>query len=134
VREDSNTDHHAGEDASVDIPLDGDVLLFAGAKASISPDRLPPLVRRVQRHLAPRLDEFDRTYECVAREDDRLVFLVPTDFWTDLGDELGLERRESDALRRAHDQQLRRLGTQTGRRDEFVTALEIREAAVVGRP
>lgn len=120
-------------DRSDDLPLDGDVLVLAGAKASVSPDRLPELVRRAQRHLAPRLDEYERAYETVAEDDERVVFLVSTDFWQELGEELGFESREADALRRAHDQQLRRIGSQTDRREEFVTALEIREALVVGR-
>lgn len=116
-----------------ELPLDGDVLVLAGAKASVSPDSLPELVRRAQRHLAPRLDEFERAYETVDSDDERVVFLVSTGFWSDVGAELGLESREADALRRAHGQQLRRIGSKTDRREEFVTALEIREALVVGR-
>lgn len=125
-----------GEDVterSGDLPLDGDVLVLAGAKASVSPDRLPELVRRAQRHLASRLDEYERAYETVYDDDERVVFLVSTDFWTEVGAELDLESREADALRRAHGQQLRRIGSKTDRREEFVTALEIREALVVGR-
>lgn len=124
-----------GEDTpdGPELPLDGDVLVLAGAKASVSPDRLPELVRRAQRHLGPRLDEFERAYETVDADDERVVFLVSTGFWSDVGAELGLESREADALRRAHGQQLRRIGSETDRREEFVTALEIREALVVGR-
>lgn len=124
------------DDDAVDgseLPLDGDVLVLAGAKASVSPDRLPELVRRAQRHLAPRLDEFERAYETVEEDDERVVFLVSTEFWQEVGEELGLESREADALRRAHGQQLRRIGTRQDRRDEFESALEIREAVVVGR-
>lgn len=124
-----------GEDApdGSELPLDGDVLVLAGAKASVSPDRLPELVRRAQERLGPRLDEFERAYETVHADEERVVFLVSTGFWSDVGAELGFESREADALRRAHGQQLRRIGSETDRREEFVTALEIREALVVGR-
>lgn len=115
------------------VPLDGDVLLLAGARASVTPDRLPELVRRAQAHLGSRLDEYDRRYECVHEDDDRLLFLVPDGHWSELGAELGLTDREADAVRRAHEQQLLRIGTRDDRRDEFESALEIREAVVVGR-
>ncbi|RDI72238.1 hypothetical protein [Halopelagius longus] len=124
-------DEDAVDDA--ELPLDGDVLVLAGAKASVAPDRLPELVRRAQRFLASRLDEYERTYETVEDDGERAVFLVPTGFWDEVGSELGLESREADALRRAHGQQLRRIGSKADRREEFVTALEIREALVVGR-
>ena len=113
-------------------PLDGQVLLLAAAKASVAPQRLPGLVDRAQAHLGPRLEEYRRTYECVAEEDDRAVFLVERDHWASVGNDLGLEEREVDALRRAHEEQLRRMGTVTDRRDEFESALDIREAVVVG--
>ncbi|SFR51512.1 hypothetical protein [Halogeometricum limi] len=115
------------------IPLDGDVLLLAGARASVTPDRLPELVRLAQAHLRSRFDDYDREFESVHHGDDRTLFLVPEGHWTELGSDLGLEPREADALRRAHEQQLLRIGTKAGRRDEFETALEIREAVVVGR-
>ena len=66
-------------------------------------------------------------------DEDRAVFLVPDGHWADVGFELDLPEREVDALRRAHAQQLRRIGTRTDRREELETALEIREAVVVGR-
>lgn len=115
------------------VPLDGDVLLLAAARASVTPDHLPELVRRAQAHLGARLDEYDRAFECVHEDDERALFLVPDGHWTELGAELGLTDREADALRRAHEQQLLRVGTKGGRRDEFDTALEIRQAVVVGR-
>jgi hypothetical protein len=57
---------------------------------------------------------------------------VPTDHWADLGDAIGLSRREADAVRRAHEEQLLHCGSNENRRDEFEAALEIREAVVVG--
>lgn len=118
--------------AEIEIPLDGDVLLYTGATASVAPDRLAPLLREAQAHLSTKLDSYRRTYERAFAEDGRDVFLVPADHWADVASELGLPDREVDALRRAHAQQLRRLGTNAGRRDELETALEIREAVVIG--
>ena len=113
-------------------PLDGQVLLLAAAKASVAPQHLPGLIDRAQAHLGPRLETYRREYECVAEEDDRAVFLVAQGHWAGLGGELGLDDREVDALRRAHEEQLRRMGTVTERREEFESALDIREAVVVG--
>lgn len=117
-----------------DAPIDGQVLLVTAAKASVSPDRLPDLLARVQADLGPRLDEYRRSYECVAEDESRAVFLVSDDHWERVGDRLDLGRREVDAVRRAHEEQLRRLGSTLDRRDEFDSALDIRSAVVVGRP
>jgi hypothetical protein len=114
-------------------PLDGQVLLLAAAKASLAPRRLPGLVDRAQAHLGSKLEEYRRTYECVVEEDGRAVFLVERGHWAEVGRELGLDGREVDALRRAHEEQLRRTGTVGGRREEFESALDLREAVVVGR-
>lgn len=113
-------------------PLDGQVLRLAAAKASVAPRRLPRLVDRAQAHLGPELAEYRRRYECVVEEDGRAVFLVERGHWADVGADLGLEDREVDALRRAHEEQLRRTGTAGDRREEFESALDIREAVVVG--
>ncbi len=114
------------------LPLDGDVLMYTGATASVAPDRLAPLLREVQAFLGPQSETYRRAYERVYADEERDVFLVPDDHWDDLGAELGLPEREVDASRRAHAQQLRRIGTRTDRREELETALEIREAVVVG--
>jgi hypothetical protein len=113
-------------------PLDGEVLLLAGAKASLSPRRLPDLVDTAQAHLAAELAHYRRRYEAVF-EDDRLVaFLVEPDHWDELARTLGVAERERDALRRAHEEQLLWLGRGVDRREEFESALEIREVVVVG--
>ena len=119
-----------GDDAP--LPLDGDVLLYTGATASVGPERIEPLLRTVQAHLRDRRGAYRRRYESAFEDDERRILLVPTDHWASLGDELGLPEREVDAARRAHAQQLRRIGSKTGRREEFETALEIREAVVIG--
>ncbi|WP_142857639.1 hypothetical protein [Salinigranum halophilum] len=113
-------------------PLDGQVLVLAAAKASVPAERLPELVDQVQADLGPRLETYRRTYEAVAESPERWVFLVPLDHWDTVGERLGLTARECEAVRRAHEEQLRRVGTETGRREEFESALDIRSAAVVG--
>ncbi|WP_152039740.1 hypothetical protein [Salinigranum salinum] len=113
-------------------PLDGQVLLLAAAKASVPTTELPRLVDRVQADLGPRFEEYRRAYEAVYESPERWLFLVPLDHWETVGDRLDLTRREQEAVRRAHEEQLRRLGSRLERRDEFENALEIRSAVMVG--
>jgi hypothetical protein len=114
-------------------PIDGQVFMLASAKASVGPGALSDLLARVQTDLADRLDTYRREFERVAAADDREVFLVPSDHWESVGERLDLGRRETEAVARTHAEQLRRIGSDTGRREEFETALEIRQAVVVGR-
>ncbi|MFB6087739.1 MAG: hypothetical protein ABEJ85_04395 [Haloarculaceae archaeon] len=113
-------------------PIDGQTVLHAGVLASVSPERLPSLLARVQRRLAGERETYRRQFECVHEDGDRAVYLVPADHWTAVGERVGLGRRETDAVRRAHEQQLLRVGSDAGRREEFENALDIRSAVVVG--
>ncbi|MCU4752687.1 hypothetical protein OB919_11995 [Halobacteria archaeon AArc-curdl1] len=115
-------------------PIDGQVLLLTGAKASIAPAQLPPLIETVQETLATDLETLAARYECIYETDDRAVFLVEDGYWEDLGAALGLERREWDAVRRAHTEQFTRFGRRCDRLAEFEAALEIRDPVVVARP
>lgn len=115
-----------------DVPIEGEALLLAGAKASVAIPRLPQLAQAVQAALGPRVDELRTQYELVHETDDAAAFFVEEGFWDDLGATLELQDRETDAARRAHTEQLRRFGRELGRTEEFETALEIREAVVVG--
>lgn len=115
-----------------DYPVDGQALLAAGAKASVPLSRLPDLLERVQSDLGDRREEYRREFECVHETPDREVFLVPSDHWEAVGERLGFDRRERDAVRRAHVEQARRVGSATDRREEFESAFEIRDAVVVG--
>lgn len=115
------------------VPFDGTVLQQAAALASVGPNRLPELLGRVDAHLSGRREELRRQYERVHADDERELFLVPDGFWAELGAELGLSDREWKAVRRAHETQLERVGSQVERREEFETALEIRSAVVVSR-
>lgn len=113
-------------------PLDGEAILVAGAKASVPLERLSTLVETAQAHLRPRKDEYDRAYERLHASADAHTYLVDPGHWRGVGERLGLEPREADAIRRAHAEQLRRLGRELDRTAEFEAALEIREAAVIG--
>ena len=114
-------------------PIDGNALMIAAAKASVGAGRLPELLRAADDHLRERADEYERTYERVDETDGVATYLVPDGHWEAVGEAMGLGRRETDALRRAHEQHLLRVGTRRRRREEFESALELREAAVVPR-
>lgn len=112
--------------------IEGQVLLLAGAKASVAADRLPGLVADADAHLVAHRDDYRREFERVHEDGTRAVFLAPADHWDAVGEALGFGERETDALRRVHAEQLLRLGRRTDRREEFETALEIRDAVVLG--
>ena len=114
-------------------PLDGNALVLSAAKASVSGERLPDLADRAQGLLGPRLPEYGCRYECAHEDESQAVFFVESGHWTDLGEEMGLKEREWEALRRAHAEHLQRLGGDLDRRREFETALELREAVVIGK-
>lgn len=115
-----------------DVPIDGNPLLIAAAKASVPASRLPDLLAIVQTHLHPLASQYRRSFERIHREDGRELFFVPTDHWEELGETLGFDRRERDAVQRAHEEQLRRIGSTHDRREEFETALELRSVVVIG--
>lgn len=113
-------------------PIDGQVLVLTAAKASVSPTRLPDLVERAQLVLESECERYRREYERLYADDDLEIFLVEWGHWDEIGAELGVSDRELSAIRRAHEEQLLRIGRRTDREDEFETALEIREPVVVG--
>lgn len=113
-------------------PIDGSVVLIAGAKASVPVERLPELLVAVQDYLAEQRAAYERRYELLDETPDAKTFLAEPGHWRDVGEALGWERRAADAVARAHAEQVKRRGRQLGRAAEFETALEIREAVVVG--
>lgn len=113
-------------------PIEGQILLLAAAKSSVTPTRLPDLVDVAQEHLAAERERYRREYERLYDDDDLEAFAVETGHWAELGAELELGDRELSAVRRAHEEQLLRIGRRTDREDEFETALEIREPVVIG--
>jgi len=114
-------------------PIEGTALVKAAALASVPAGRLPELLARVQADLGPRLDDYRRRYEQIAATADRETFLVEPDHWEGVGDRLGLSDRERDAVVRAHEAAVERVGGKE-RRSEFETALEIRSGVVIGLP
>jgi hypothetical protein len=114
-------------------PLDGSALVLAAAKASVSGERLPDLADRAQGLLGPRLPEYGRRYECAHEDESQAVFFVDAGYWVNLGEEMALDERESQALRRAHAAHLRKLGDDLDRSEEFETALDLREVVVIGK-
>ncbi|WP_254522456.1 hypothetical protein [Natrinema caseinilyticum] len=114
-------------------PIEGQVLLLTAAKASVPAAALPDLVERTQELLGPEIDRYRREYERLCTDEDRDLFLVPRGHWDELGEALDGTDRERAAVRRAHEEQLLRIGRRTGRESEFETALEVREPVVIGR-
>lgn len=118
-------------DGEVTHPIEGQLLLATGAKASVTLERLSALLERVQRHLAEKRESYDRRYERIHAAEGAEYFLVDTGHWATVGEELGLSDREADAVRRAHEQQFRRLGRRLDREAEFDASLDIREVAII---
>lgn len=114
--------------------IDAAVVLLAAGKASVSPERLPALVERAATVLDDRRAAYRRRYERVHADEVREIFFADRNHWATLGDELGFAGAESDAVRRAHEEQLLHLGRDAGREAEFDHALEIRQPVVVELP
>ncbi len=114
-------------------PIDGQVLVLTAAKASVPAPRLPTLVDRVQQRLATDRDRYRREYERLHDGESIEAFLVERGHWETIGDELGFEHRELSAVRRAHEEQLLRIGRRLDRDSEFETALEVRDPVLIGR-
>lgn len=113
-------------------PIEGQILLLTAAKASVASTRLPELVERAQAHLAPERQRYRQEYERVHADDQREAFLVEWGHWESLGEVLEASERELSAIRRAHEEQLLRIGRRTDREEEFEAALEIREPVCIG--
>ena len=113
-------------------PIEGTALVKTAALASVPAARVPALLARVQDDLGPRIDAYRRRYERIAADPDCEAFFVEPDHWEGVADRLGLSERERDAVVRAHEAAVERLGSGSGRREEFDTALEIRSGVVIG--
>ncbi|MFA9501914.1 hypothetical protein ACERIM_03925 [Natrinema sp. H-ect1] len=115
-------------------PIEGQVLLLTAAKASVPATRLPDLIERAQARVGPDRERYRREFERCYADDDLEAFLVGWGHWEGIGEEIGLTDRELSAVRRAHEEQLLRIGRRTDREAEFETALEIREPVVIATP
>ena len=83
--------------------------------------------------LCPRLPEYGRRYERAHDGESQAAFMVEEGHWADLGEEMVLDERKWEALRRAHAAHLRELGADLDRSEEFETPLHFREAVVLGK-
>lgn len=117
--------------ADSEHPIEGQMVLLAGARASVPLQRLSPLLETVQTYLDEHRETYGREYERVAGPDPA-VYLAPADHWETVAEAVELEEREADAVRRAHEAQFRREGRRTDRDEEFERSLEIRAPVVVG--
>ena len=118
--------------ASPTIPIDGPVILYTCAVASIPARAMGPLLRDVQAHLHAHRQRYARRWECAIETPARAIYLVNPGHWDEVGAALSLGRRQQDAVERAHRRQLLAAGRERERREEFQTALEIRTAVVIG--
>lgn len=114
-------------------PIEGQVVLLAGAQASVTLDHLSALLERVHEHLVGRHGSYDRRFERIDA-DGTTYFLAGADHWETVGEEIGLSDREVAAVRRAHESQFRRDGRRTDRTEEFETAMEIRDPVAIAAP
>ena len=111
-------------------PVEGQVVLLAGAKASVTLKRLSELLERAQQYVRSNRDTYENRFERITGKDDRVYYLVEAGHWDEAGGLLGFDARESDAIRRAHTAQFTRDGRRLDRLEEFETALDIREVVV----
>lgn len=111
--------------------MNPNAILLAAAKASVPGERLPQLVRKIATDLSTSIDTYRRSYECVYEDASVAVFLVEQGHWTNRRSKFEINQREADAVKRAHAEHLKLLGTRLNRRTEFETALELREAVVI---
>ncbi len=114
-------------------PIEGQTVLLAGARASVTLSRLSTLLERAQQHLVDQYAEYERRFERVDGADGRRYFLAPESHWAGVGEDLAITDREADALRRAHEAQFLRDGRTLDRIEEFETSVEIRDPVAIAR-
>ncbi|MEF8812813.1 MAG: hypothetical protein V5A55_03230 [Halovenus sp.] len=111
-------------------PVEGQIVLLAGAQASVTLEQLSTLLERVHEYLLAHRGEYERRFECI-EVGDKAYYLADPDYWETVAEALGLDGTEIDAVRRAHEAQFRRDGRHRDRLEEFETALEIRHPLLV---
>lgn len=112
-------------------PIEGQIVMLAGAKASVPVQKLPDLLDQANEELLARREAYERTYEQIHAADSREYYAAESGHWVDLGIEGNFSSREADAVRRAHEEQFLRAGRRADRREEFETTLEIRDVVVM---
>lgn len=112
-------------------PIEGQIVLLAGAKASVPLYRLSTVLVRAQRAIREERADFDREFERIDGPRDVAFYLVEDGFWESFGENRDFDDREVDAVRRAHTEQFRRAGRRLERTAEFESALEVRDVVAV---
>jgi hypothetical protein len=112
-------------------PIEGQIILLAGTRASVPLDQLPDLLERVQSYLHANRTSYEREYERISGPKATDYVCVESGHWDSIGAELGLNDREQDAARRAHVAQFERDGRRLDRSEEFEATLEIRDVLAV---
>lgn len=113
-------------------PIEGTVIVLVTAQAAVG-ERVPDLIDDVQAHLGPRLEEYTRRYEVVHETDDAVVCLAEDGHLSSVCADLDLDDRETDAVRRAHEEQARRIARDHDDASGLEAAIEIRDPVVIGR-
>ena len=111
--------------------IEGQIVLLAGAQASVTLPRLSGLLDRTARYLTDRREIYERRFERVDGPDDTSYYLANAGHWDHVGAQLGFDDRETDAVRRTHAAQFERDGRRLGREEEFETTLEIRDVVAM---
>lgn len=117
--------------SEVSHPIEGQVVLLAGAKASVPLPRLSELLETAQQYLGEHHEEYDRRFERIEGTAGAIYFLADEGYWDVIGEQLALDEREVDALRRTHAAQFERDGRRLDRIEEFETTLEIRDVVAI---
>ncbi|EMA33565.1 hypothetical protein [Haloarcula japonica] len=112
-------------------PIEGQIVLLAGTRASIPLDQLPELLERAQTYLQANRETYGREYERISGPREADYVCAESGHWDSIGTELGLSDREQDAVRRAHAAQFERDGRRLDRSEEFEMTLEIRDVLAV---
>lgn len=112
-------------------PIESQIVLLAGAKASVSLARLSEILAEVQPHLANDVEEYERRFEHIDAYGEGRYILAEEGYWQTIGDETGLTEREIEAVARTHAAQFERDGRRMDREAEFETTLEIRDVLMV---
>ena len=111
--------------------IEGQIVLLAGAQASVTLSRLSGLLDRTAGYLTDRRETYQRRFERVDGPDDTSYYLTESGHWDQVGTQLGFEDRETDAVRRTHAAQFERDGRRLGRSEEFGATLEIRDVVAM---
>lgn len=115
----------------VNHPIEGQIVLLAGAKASVSLVQLSDLLADAQAYLATELDDYERRFEQIDAYGVGTYILADEGYWERIGDAMECTQRETEAVARTHAAQFERDGRRMDREGEFETILEIRDVLMV---